>query len=117
MSAARRIVWVMLAMCGFCGSACVVVLAVPPDTQVACKTTQDCPQRFTCRQNIGRCVRVDGDSTPPNVRASSLVPASARIRAGQPLTISLTASEPLAFAPTVELVQAQERIHAALSSE
>ncbi len=47
-----------LVLFGALGLACVGTPAIPEDAAVQCKGDSDCPNGYTCRETIGRCVPV-----------------------------------------------------------
>ena len=53
-----------------------VWLGVPADSQIACTSNSDCPNRFTCKTNIGRCASIDGDAKGPALLAHAFALAA-----------------------------------------
>ncbi len=82
-------------------AACTDVV-LPPDLVLKCNDKSECPEQFTCRQQIGVCIAdVDIEDVPPAV--TDVVVAPALVRAGQDVTVAFKASETLFQLPVVEL--------------
>lgn len=94
----------MLSKLGRCAAllvltACGIDLKVPPTTEIACNTGDDCPADFICLVTIQRCVRQGGDISLPRVTDVSIAPRLAS--RGTTVEISITSDIALASAPEV----------------
>ena len=83
-TATRGLRWFALAL--VCAPAfvslwgCSTDLAVPAESQLGCKTADDCPAGWMCNANLGRCVQTENvDTTAPAFKGKPVVtPAIAK---------------------------------------
>lgn len=97
-------------------AACSPELDVPAGAQVTCGSDADCPEGWTCRASLGRCLQGGGDEVPPAVVAGSVQLAHETCGPFQPIEVTFTVSEELAQPPTV-LVGAPTQPGLALASQ
>jgi hypothetical protein len=68
---------------------------------ISCADQGDCPRDFRCVTSVGRCLPVgNADITPPGLAGPAVLSPSI-VRAGQVVTVSFRANEPLFQSPTV----------------
>lgn len=91
-----------LVLVALSGAGCTKFAEISAGTIITCASTADCPSGRVCNR-AGHCVEAaTADTTPPDF-ASSVVVSPSRLRAGQPVTITIHPDEPLEAPPRVTL--------------
>lgn len=82
-------------------TACTTDLSVPPDAQITCASTSECPAEYVCLVSIRTCIRKDGDVTLPYIEGATVTPN--RATRGSTVSIALLADSVQAAPPKVTL--------------
>ncbi len=83
-------------------SACSFDSSVPADATIRCQGAGDCPAGWRCSQLRQVCVPAEQSDTAGPALIGWVSPG--RVRAGQPVAVRVTADEPLASPPELELL-------------